>query len=92
VCSEAQAELDYLVPCDQDIIPVEAKSGATGKLRSLHQFMKRSENKLAVRLYAGPPSRQQVEFADTSYTLVNIPYYAAAHIPAYVNALAGSES
>jgi len=34
------AEVDYLVRVRQDILPVEVKSGPSGKLRSLHLFLK----------------------------------------------------
>ncbi|MBI5300256.1 MAG: ATP-binding protein [Deltaproteobacteria bacterium] len=36
---EGTAEVDYLYPSDDDIFPVEVKSGKGGSLFSLHQFM-----------------------------------------------------
>ena len=36
----SNAEVDYLLAHQQNIIPVEVKSGATGTLRSLHLFLK----------------------------------------------------
>src|SRR5690606_349281 len=35
----SDAEVDYIIPFDGKLIPVEVKSGKEGKLRSLHQFM-----------------------------------------------------
>jgi len=35
----SQAEVDYLIQKDRDIIPIEVKSGKAGKLRSLHLFL-----------------------------------------------------
>ena len=37
----SNAELDYLTQKEADIIPIEVKSGATGKLKSMHMFMKK---------------------------------------------------
>lgn len=47
--------LDFIFATTQGIVPVEVKSGAAGKLRSLHQFMLLSQAQTAVRLYAGAP-------------------------------------
>jgi len=35
----SQAEIDYLVECDNQILPIEVKSGHGSTLRSLHQFL-----------------------------------------------------
>ncbi len=82
--AQSQAELDYLLQTPAGVIPVEAKSGAAGKLRSLHQFMAQSKAPLAVRLYSGRPACHDVAFAGANYRLINVPYYAAAMIPHYV--------
>src|SRR5690606_17782266 len=36
---QAQAEVDILLQAQQQLIPVEIKSGSTGSLRSLHQYI-----------------------------------------------------
>ncbi len=82
--AQSQAELDFLIVTDQGVIPVEAKSGAEGKLRSLHQYARLGDAPLAVRLYAGLPSSHDVNFENIAYRLINVPYYAAALIPRYV--------
>lgn len=81
----AQAEVDFLINTRRGVVPVEVKSGAAGKLRSLHQFIKRGGSPLAVRLYAGLYARQSVRFEGVDYTLINIPYYAAAQIEDYLD-------
>ena len=83
--ARSQAELDYVLSTESGVVPVEAKSGADGKLRSLHQFMAQSGAPLAVRLYPGLPSHHDVTFANATYRLVNVPYYAASIIPRYVH-------
>jgi hypothetical protein len=37
----------------EKVIPIEIKSGSTGSLKSLHQFMERTNHPYAVRMYAG---------------------------------------
>ena len=34
------AEIDYVIPVDDRIIPVEVKSSSAGRLRSMHQYLK----------------------------------------------------
>lgn len=36
----SSAEVDYLIECKGKIAPIEVKSGAAGKLRSLHLLLK----------------------------------------------------
>lgn len=86
--AQSQAELDFLLNTESGVIPVEAKSGAAGKLRSLHQYMRLSSSKLAVRLYAGLPSCHDVNAEGLNYRLINIPYYAASLIPEYLRSSA----
>ncbi|NLB68267.1 MAG: ATP-binding protein [Lentisphaerae bacterium] len=85
----AQAELDFVLTTELGVVPVEAKSGAAGKLRSLHQFVRLSNVPIAVRLYAGVPASHDVTFEGVSYRLINIPYYASSLIPEYLKVLAG---
>jgi predicted AAA+ superfamily ATPase len=40
----AQAEVDYVIQIDNKIIPVEAKSGKTGGLKSLREYINQHEN------------------------------------------------
>ncbi len=76
----AAAEVDYLISCGQNIVPVEIKSGATGTLRSLHQFCQEKRRKQAVRFNGEPPSVIQGATATTAsgkvvYNLLSLPLY-----------------
>lgn len=51
--NSSTAEIDYLYSYQGKLIPVEVKSGAEGRLKSLHQFMDLAPHALAVRFYAG---------------------------------------
>ena len=81
----SQAEVDFLYPYNQQLIPVEVKSGAAGKLRSLHQFMDVAPHRTAVRFYSGSLTTSQVETpAGKSYRLLNLPYYLVSQLEEYL--------
>ncbi len=42
----SSAELDYVMQIKQDIIPIEVKSGKTGKIKSLREYLKTHPNTL----------------------------------------------
>jgi len=44
------AEVDFVIQQDLTIIPIEVKSGSTGRMRSLQLFLKEHQRKLAVRI------------------------------------------
>lgn len=81
----SSAEVDFVVQLGGKAIPVEVKSGKTGTLRSLHQFMDRCDHDMAVRLYAGPlqltPCRT---IAGKPFRLLNLPYYLAGRVAEHV--------
>lgn len=54
------AEVDFVIVKDSKIVPIEVKSGKTGTMRSLHQFMARQSCSKAVRLDLNPPSVQNI--------------------------------
>jgi hypothetical protein len=66
------------------MIPVEVKSGSSGKLRSLHQYIDISGSEVAVRFYAG---KLQLEEHKTvggkEYRLLNMPYYLSGRLKEY---------
>ncbi len=35
----SQAEVDYVIEAGEDVLPVEVKSGSSGRMRSMHRFM-----------------------------------------------------
>ena len=73
-------EVDYVVQVDTRIVPVEAKSGAAGSMKSLHQFMFDKHLSLAVRVDQNPPSLQALNLATTQqdrvvYDLLSLPQF-----------------
>jgi predicted AAA+ superfamily ATPase len=45
----SQAEVDYVIQLDEKIIPIEVKSGTSGKMQSLHLFMHEKQSEYGVR-------------------------------------------
>jgi len=83
--TQSNAEVDYVLPIDSRLIPVEVKSGASGRLRSLHAFMNAASHSTAVRLYGAPYSLESAKtIAGKEFTLLNIPWYQAAMVEEYV--------
>jgi predicted AAA+ superfamily ATPase len=78
---DSNAEIDYIIQHRSELIPVEVKAGAIGKLRSLHQFMDQSPGKIAVRVYQGPYLVQEAKtIAGKKFTLLNLPFYTVHRI------------
>jgi len=78
---QSTAEVDFVIPYEDMIIPVEVKSGEAGRLRSLHQFQDEAPHPYAVRLYAGQSSiRQTRTLRGKKFFLLSLPYYLASRI------------
>jgi predicted AAA+ superfamily ATPase len=79
----SNAEVDFVIGLDGQIVPIEVKAGAKGSLRSLHQFVGEKKATLAVRFDANLPSVQTVETViqkagrpvEVEYRLVSLPLY-----------------
>ena len=83
---QASSEVDLVYAMDGKVIPIEIKSGSTGSLKSLHQFIERTNHPYAIRIYAGEFSVQETNTPNgTPYLLMNLPYYLGTLIPEYIN-------
>ncbi len=73
---KGEAEIDFLFPFKDLLIPVEVKSGVVGKLRSLFLFMEKCGHPYAVRVYSGENRIDQVQLASgKKFYLHSIPFY-----------------
>lgn len=80
----SQAEVDLLYQYQQFIIPIEVKSGATGTLRSLFQFMDACDHSFAIRILGNQYSIDQLQTSNGKpFLLMNLPYYLGTKIPEY---------
>jgi predicted AAA+ superfamily ATPase len=74
----SQAEVDFILQRDSQIIPVEVKSGHNSKLKSLHLFMDECPHNIAVRVWPQPFSIDEVTTQKgKKFRLVNLPFYYA---------------
>lgn len=83
--NQSNAEVDFVLAHGNKVIPLEVKSGATGRLRSLHQFMDQAEHGFAVRLYAGKlVVEDAVTLEGKVFKLLNLPYYLGGKVDGYL--------
>jgi hypothetical protein len=75
---QSDAETDFLFSFDGAMLPVEVKSGASGKMRSLHLYLDNSNIDFAVRLYAGKISMEgHKTIAGKPFKLLSMPYFSS---------------
>ncbi|MFC3560161.1 ATP-binding protein [Pedobacter jamesrossensis] len=90
--SQSSAEVDLLYVYKNLVIPIEIKSGATGSLKSLHQFIDTSAHHYAIRIYGGVFKLERaITPSQKPYLLLNLPYYTGTCLPQYVEWLVQQE-
>lgn len=83
--ASSAAEVDYVIAVGPQVVPIEVKAGATGRLKSLHMFMREKRGDLAVRLNGDHPSlldaRTSIADGDnTSFRLLSVPLYMVTQV------------
>ena len=82
---QSSAEVDLIVQFENRVIPIEIKSGSTGSLKSLHQFIEQSNHPYAIRIYGGDLKVEQHSTQTGKiFLLMNIPYYLGTKIFDYL--------
>lgn len=72
----SNAETDFVWQRGTQIIPIEVKCGNNAHLRSLHSFIDLSGGDLAIRIWNGPYSIDDVKtVAGRNFRLINLPFY-----------------
>lgn len=84
--AQASSEVDLVLQYDNKVIPIEIKSGATGTLKSLHEFVERTDHHYAIRIYAGEFNIEDhsTPKQNKPYKLMNLPYYLGTKLPEYI--------
>ncbi|MDM8557799.1 AAA family ATPase [Candidatus Parabeggiatoa sp. HSG14] len=90
----SNAEVDYIMALEGNIIPIEIKSGATGCLKSLHQFMGSKQVPVAIRFDASLPTVNHINTVinvgkqrkEVSYPLISLPLYLVERLNEIVKA------
>ncbi len=86
------AELDFVISLGEKIIPIEVKSGKSGSLRSLHQFVHEKNSSFAVRFDLNLPSLQKINHdlvtpngsASISFQLLSLPIYFVGQLKRFL--------
>ena len=82
---QSNAQVDYILPFRDYVIPVEVKSGTVGRLRSLHEFMDLVSHNYAVRIYSGELKIDKVKtIKGKPFFLLNLPFYLTGQIKHYL--------
>jgi hypothetical protein len=79
----ANAEVDFVIGRNQEILPVEVKAGKTGTLRSTFQFLREKRRKRAVRFHTGSPALEEIKLPGEegmTVQLVSLPLYAVGQL------------
>lgn len=87
------AEVDFLVQVNQEIVPIEVKSGRSGSLKSLQQFMAERGGQLAVKFSTESPLLADVSHTvitkdggvPTDYKLLSLPLYFVGQLRRLIN-------
>ena len=76
----ATSEVDYVIPFDMNILPIEVKSGTSGKMKSLRLFMQKKRLTMGIRTSLENFGRLRYEDQDASRTIRIIPIYAIGRL------------
>jgi len=85
----SNAEVDFVCSFGERIVPIEVKSGKSGSLKSLQQFVYAKQCPLAVRFDLNPPSllesvhetRTPQGVKEVRFALLSLPVYAVELLP-----------
>lgn len=84
--NQSSAEVDFVLPYANLLVPIEVKSGKSGKLRSLQMFMDECDHDVALRLYAGQLDLHPAFTASgKKYRLLNLPYFLGGKLAEYLD-------
>ncbi|WP_027420300.1 ATP-binding protein [Crocinitomix catalasitica] len=83
---QSQAEVDLVYSYKKIVVPIEIKSGKVGTLKSLHQFIERTNHAFAIRICGGEflIEKHLTPGEKKPYTLMSLPYYLGTQLPKYV--------
>lgn len=83
---QSDAEVDFIYVYKGKLIPIEVKSGATGKLKSLHIFMDQCPINFSIRFYGGTKTLDKLKTANgKNFYLLSLPYFLCSKIEEYLN-------
>lgn len=88
----SNSEIDFIYQYKGKVFPIEVKTGKSGRLRSLHEFMDRAKHNYAIRVYSGKLSIDKVKtIKGKEYFLLNLPFYLLNKLEHYIEQLTNSK-
>lgn len=69
----SMAEVDYVIQVDHHVLPIEVKSGKSGRLKSLQLFMQEKKSRMGVKI-----SQEPLNWQDN---ILTVPFYLIFEIP-----------
>lgn len=69
----SQAEVDYLITQESQIVPIEVKSGTTGKLKSMQMLMRERKFPVGIRISELPLALH--------HQILSVPFYLISELP-----------
>jgi len=82
----SSAEVDFVIEHNGLRIPVEVKSGKTGTLRSLAQYMAVCSHGFAIRFYQGAVRTDDIETpSGKKYKLLSLPHFLVGKVHDYLD-------
>lgn len=76
----ATSEVDYVIPYKMKVLPIEVKSGTSGKMKSLRLFMQKKNLNMGVRTSLENFDVLRYDEADGARTINIIPIYAIGRL------------
>ena len=88
----SSSEVDFVYIYDETVIPIEVKSGHNAHLKSLHQFMEDAPHDIAVRIWSGNYSIDNVSTLNGKhFRLINLPFYMISALPKMIMTLLAND-
>ena len=95
--SGSDAEVDFLMQVGPHVVPVEVKAGATGSMKSLHQYLLEKGRDFGVRINGDKPSYVETTFTAPNggthpFRLLSLPFYLCGQFRRLAEAALAGES
>ncbi|MEA3450812.1 MAG: DUF4143 domain-containing protein [Bacteroidota bacterium] len=82
---QSNAEVDFVYPFEDMLIPIEVKTGKSGRLRSLHLFLDNCPHNFAVRIYSEKYEIQKTKTIEgKQFYLLNLPFFLISKLDNYL--------
>ena len=82
---QSTAEVDFVHTYKNKLIPVEVKSGSSGHMKSMQQFIIETPHDFGIRVYSGKLQLNTLKtLSGKPFRLLNLPFYLINQIDRYI--------